>query len=132
MGFLNSLFTWWNGATFATRRYTERHGEYVGEDEFGNKYYTDPSRPGPAGKPLRWVIYRGVADASKIPPEWHGWMHYIIDVPPTQDDYQARPWEKPHVPNMTGTPAAYHPPGSQLGQNKRIRTQGDYQPWQAE
>lgn len=132
MGFWSELFTWWNGTTFATRRYTERYGEYVGEDDFGNKYYYDTRRLGPAGKPRRWVVYQGVADGSKIPPEWYGWLHYITDVPPSREDYRARPWEKPHVPNLTGTPGAYRPPGSLIGQNRRIRTQGDYQPWEAE
>lgn len=132
MGLLSDIFTWWNGATFATKRYTARNGEYVGDDNSGNRYYQDKSVVGPAGMPRRWVIYNGEADASKVPPEWYGWLHYTVDTPPTQDDYQPRPWEKPHLPNMTGTPAAYRPPGSLLGQNKRPRTQGDYQPWQAE
>ena len=36
---LLQIFTWWNGQTIGTRFHTWRHGELVGEDEFGNVYY---------------------------------------------------------------------------------------------
>ena len=39
-----------------------------------------------------------------IPPAWHGWMHHTVDVPPTEDNIKPHPWEKPHRPNLTGTP----------------------------
>ena len=55
--------------------------------------------------PRRWVIYKNLAEASQVPPEWHGWMHYMVDTPPTEEAYVARPWQKQHVMNMTGTPA---------------------------
>ena len=77
----------------------------------------------------RWVIYNGTAEASRIPPEWHGWMHHTVDVPPTEDNYKSREWEKPHVPNMTGTPQAYRPSGSTLASGRRPKATGDYQPW---
>ena len=37
--FLLRFFTWWNGQTFGTQLWTRLHGEFVGEDEFGNRYY---------------------------------------------------------------------------------------------
>ena len=37
--FLLRFFTWWNGATLNTLARTARHGELVGEDEYGNRYY---------------------------------------------------------------------------------------------
>ena len=40
-----------------------------------------------------------------------------------------RTWEKPHVPNLTGTPRAYRPPGSIAGTNRRPDATGDYVPW---
>src|SRR5215467_1992289 len=72
--FLLRLFTWWNGQTFGTQVWTRLYGELVGEDEFGNRYYrtrggkTDPS----LGFERRWVIFNGYAEASTIPPGWHG------------------------------------------------------------
>ena len=114
--FLLKLFTWWNGQTFGTQLWTWRFGELVGQDEQGNRYYrTSGGKIDPTlGFERRWVIYNGYAEASRIPPSWHGWMHHTVDLPPTEEKYVPREWEKPHVPNMTGTPAAYRPSGSTL------------------
>jgi len=129
--FFLKLFTWWNSQTFGTQFWTWRFGELVGEDAQGNRYYR--TRGGAVDPTLhferRWVIYNGTAEASRIPPEWHGWMHHTVDVPPTQDGYTPREWEKPHVPNMTGTPQAYRPSGSTLASGRRPKATGDYQPW---
>ena len=114
--FLLKFFTWWNGETFGTQLWTWRFGELVGKDEQGNRYYRtkggkiDPS----LGFERRWVIYNGYAEATRVPPSWHGWMHHTFDVPPTEEAYTPREWEKPHLPNLTGTPYAYRPPGSTL------------------
>jgi NADH:ubiquinone oxidoreductase subunit len=134
MGLLHDIFTWWNGAPLSTKLYTASRGKRIGQDQFGNTYYEDTAGNGPAGKPRRWVIYAGYADASTVPAEWFGWLHYIVDVPPAEETYQQRAWEKPHVPNMTGTPKAYRPPGSLLREDggRRPRADGDYQPWDAD
>ncbi|MEZ5841700.1 MAG: NADH:ubiquinone oxidoreductase subunit NDUFA12 [Hyphomicrobiales bacterium] len=125
--FLLQLFTWWNGQTMGTRFFTWRKGEYVGSDEFGNKYYRNPNVP-PLGE-RRWVIYNGIAEASKIPAGWHGWMHHRTDTPPTRDGYQPRAWEKPHQPNMTGTAMAHRPKGSILTADHATPASGNYTPW---
>ena len=106
--FLLRTFTWWNGTTWGTSFYTWRHGQFVGEDELGNRYYEaagpliDPS----VGPRRRWVVYNGEADASKVPPGWRGWLAFTVDVAPSQESYVPRTWELPHRPNMTGTPYA--------------------------
>jgi NADH:ubiquinone oxidoreductase subunit len=115
------FFTWWNGQTLGTRFYTWRHGELVGEDESGNRYYRQ------RGGPRRWVIYNGDAEASRIPSGWHAWMHHRVDEPP--GSYQAREWEKPHQPNLTGTVQAYRPPGSILGRKPHTPGEPDYEAW---
>ena len=114
--FLLRFFTWWNGQTFGTQLWTWRFGELVGTDEFGNRYYrTCNGKIDPVlNMERRWVIYSGEAEASSVPPSWHGWLHHTIDVAPTQESYQPRPWQKPHQPNLTGTPEAYLPPGHEL------------------
>ena len=85
--FLLRLFTWWNGQTFGTQWWTWLYGEFVGEDEFGNRYFrTKGGKIDPTlGLERRWVIYRGIAEASMVPPSWHGWLHHTVDVPPTQE-----------------------------------------------
>lgn len=129
--FLLQLVTWWNGATLGTDVWTWWYGELVGTDEFGNRYYRSRGgRPDPAlGFDRRWVLYNGYSEASKVPPSWHGWLHHTVDVPPTQENYRARAWQKPHRPNLTGTGAAYRPSGSIIGENRRPRATGDYKPW---
>lgn len=120
---LLQIFTWWNGQTMGTRFFTWRKGEFVGNDEFGNSYYRE--RHGER----RWVIYNGPAEASAIPPGWHGWMHHRVDTPPSQEDYRPRAWQKPHKANLTGTPAAYRPDGSILTPQSRPRVSADYDAW---
>ena len=122
--FLLQFFTWWNGQTLGTRFYTWRKGKFVGSDEFGNRYYREKNGS-KAGR--RWVVYNGLAEASTIPPGWHGWMHYRSDEPPPP--YKPREWEKPHEPNLTGTAQAYRPPGSVLNPHPHIPGGPDYEPW---
>lgn len=132
MGILTEIFNWWGGNTWGTRLTIARQGRFVGSDEFGNKYYEQKKGVGPRG-PLgrlrRWVTYEDLADPSKVPPDWHGWLHYTVDLPPTEVPYRPRLWQKPHCMNMTGTPRAYRPPGSIAGPGKRPKATGDYKPW---
>lgn len=127
MGLLNSInriFTWWNGQTYGTMLWTWRKGEKVGEDEQGNVFYrnADDSR--------RWVIYNGDTEASKVAPEWHGWLHRTWDEPPTEVALVKKAWEQPHQENLTGTMAAYAPAGS-LRQAKPV-ARADYEAWSPE
>ncbi len=130
--FFIHFFTWWNGQTLGTRFFTWRFGAFVGADEVGNRYYRyrgthviDPS----VGPERRWVIYNGEADASRVPPGWHAWLCHNGDVPPSEEAYTPREWEMPHLANMTGTPRAYRPRGSQLSTGERPAATGDYVPW---
>ena len=129
MGILSEVFAWWGGNTWSNRIYTAWRGALVGTDALGNRYYVQKKGVGPLGVPRRWVIYKDLAEASQVPPEWHGWLHYTIDTPPTQEAYVPHPWQLPHRMNMTGTAEAYRPPGSLLGTGKRPHATGDYQAW---
>jgi NADH:ubiquinone oxidoreductase subunit len=132
MGFWKQFFTWWSGQTLGTRFFTWRKGEFVGEDEFGNKYYRAKSAIPSSIPEHRWVIYNGYAEASTIPPGWHGWMHHTVDDPPTKTKYAPREWQAPHQPNLTGTAMAYRPPGSLIGPANPVPVKPDYQPWRPE
>lgn len=125
--FLLQFFTWWNGQTLGTRFHTWRFGHRVGQDEFGNVYYQGCLDS--EGRTRRWVIYNGYAEASTIPPGWYGWMHHRFDTPPLTDEHKRYEWQKPHQPNMTGTPLAYRPKGSIIRPGERPRVDGDYDAW---
>ena len=124
--FLGEIFSWWSGSTWGTRLWIWRRGEYVGSDEFGNKYYQDTKAN------RRYVTYAGDADASTIAPGWYGWMSHRAALPPSQTNYVPKSWEKPATGNLTGTAGAYRPDGSLLKGGERKRVTGDYDAWSPE
>lgn len=91
MSIFSEVFSWWGGNTWGTRWTIWRQGELVGTDELGNTYYVQRRGVGPLGKPRRWVTYKDLAEASKVSPDWHGWLHYTVDTPPTAETYARRP-----------------------------------------
>ena len=127
MGILNTLLravTWWHGQTLGTQFYTSRHGEKVGEDTQGNVFYQ--SRDGKR----RWVIYNGEIEASRVDPDWHGWLHHTFKAPPSERPFVKKDWEKPHKENLTGTALAYAPAGSIRRPVPEERR--DYEAWSPE
>ena len=126
MGIFREIFTWWHGNTIGTRLTTWRKGEPVGTDAQGNVYYQE------RGGRRRWVVYNGEAEASRVPPEWHIWLHHTIDEPPTVAPPVVKKWEKPHLPNLTGTDEAYVPPGSLLRDKRNPAPGRVYEAWQPE
>ena len=129
---LNKIFAWWNGATIGTLFTIAKRGRFVGTDEIGNKYYEAKDNSSYDGRKRRWVIFSGYAEASKVPAEWHGWLHYTFDEPPTVQPPLRQAWEKDHRPNLTGTVHAYRPQGSLARGGERQRATGDYIPWTPE
>ncbi len=123
MAVLRFLFVWWRNATVGTRLTTWLSGNFVGEDKFGNRYYQTKNGV------RRWVIYNGTVEASRVPPEWHGWIHHMLREPPGANPPKPKSWEKDHLPNMTGTPGALRPQGSLAAQGVRPAATGDYEAW---
>jgi NADH:ubiquinone oxidoreductase subunit len=116
------------GLTAYLRLVTWRDGAPVGTDGTGNAYYR--SRRVRAGRrEKRWVVYAGDAEATRVPPEWHGWLHHTFAEPPSADSPHRRPWQKPPEVNATGTSHAYLPPGHPLRGGHRPHATGDYEPW---
>jgi NADH:ubiquinone oxidoreductase subunit len=141
MGILSKIFTWWDGATIGTLINSSMTGEHMGTDAQGNRYFRAKKlraagQPG-GGTERRWVLYNGANDASRVPAEWHGWLHNSYadengggvpesNLPPP------RIWEVDYTPNATGTAAAYRPQGALERGGKRARATGDYQAWNPE
>lgn len=115
--------------TITTRLFTRFKGKLVGSDPFGNQYYREKKQP-QGRREKRWVLYQGKPEPSKVPPEWHGWLHYTFDSPPAERPIRHYSWEKPHLPNLTGTMNAYVPPGHLLKGGQRSPTTSDYEPWE--
>jgi len=109
-----------------TRLFTSLRGRGVGQDAFGNRYFEEKSAVR-GRKVRRWVVYNGEPEASTVPPEWHAWLHYTVDAPIS--DVGRQPWQKPHLPNRTGTAFAYRPAGHDYKGGRRRRATGDYDAW---
>ena len=104
INFLKQIFTWWHKQTIGTFVYTLFTGKFAGKDQFGNKYYFNKS-----GK--RWVIYKNNIESTKIPAEWHLWIHFLVKKIPSEN-LPKLSWQKEHQENLTGTKKAYRPDGS--------------------
>jgi len=129
----SQLFTWWNSTTFGTSlTLWRKDARLVGKDEQGNRYFEekDPSFAG--GLRRRWVVYHGLTEASRVPPDWHGWLHHTFEEPPTVEPLTRRAFEKDHLPNMTGTPLAYHPKGSLARIGGPANVHDEYEAWTPE
>jgi NADH:ubiquinone oxidoreductase subunit len=78
----------------------------VGSDQFGNEYFVG-KRKNYLGRQKRFVVYKGIAEGSKVPALWHAWLHYLSDeIPENCPSYD---WQQEHIPNVTGTKYAYNP-----------------------
>ncbi|KAF3919184.1 hypothetical protein AA313_de0207328 [Arthrobotrys entomopaga] len=87
-------------------------GTLVGTDKYGNRYFQNDQEELPLR--TRWVRYKNFyGDAAEIEPQWHAWMSYAIDTPPSQSV----------IPN-TG----YERWGHNIGYNP-TQTRGAYKPY---
>lgn len=83
-------------------------GDLVGTDDLGNRYYRQKHYTGYWKNEPRWVLYKGLVNGSKIPALWASWLHHTVQFPINQAIEKAA-WQKPHLPNLTGTRHAFHP-----------------------
>ncbi|MDP2193369.1 MAG: NADH-ubiquinone oxidoreductase subunit NDUFA12 family protein [Alphaproteobacteria bacterium] len=94
------------------------YGVFVGQDEFHNRYYYHKN-----DKTKKWVMYKGLSDASKVPACWHGWLHHNMPVPLSP---QLAPfYHKTHYPNLTGTDYQNIPKDTTVN----APHQSGYKPW---
>ena len=121
ISFIKQIFTWWHRQTIGTFIYTLFRGKLFGTDEFGNKYYISLN-----GK--RWVIYKDRIESSKIPPEWHSWIHFLTNKKPL-NNLKKYEWQKKHEENLTGTVNAHKPDGSLTSDTKNDMKK--YETWKS-
>lgn len=102
----------------------------VGDDEFGNSYYEEKHRSN--NKKKRYVIYNGIIESSKVPSEWHHWLHYTSEeVPVNNSNNKKYSWQKIHLPNLIGTSHSYSPStNSKRAEDKKANK--SYQSWTPE
>ena len=87
-----------------------KRGTLIGIDKYGNKYYQNKAYF--YGR-SRWVVYTESVyldyDGSQVPAEWHNWLHYMCDDPPTQNPRVNYPWMVDHKQNLSGSNKQYVP-----------------------
>lgn len=115
---------WRDHRHFALHR---SQGQQSGRGSSGNVYYQGGVDPN--GLTRRWVIYNGANDASRVPAEWHGWLHHSIEGAPESFLPPPRIWEREFTPNATGTINAYRPSGALEKGGQRQKATGDYEAW---
>ena len=86
--------------------YCKFFAKFVGKDDYGNTYYKKKNNGiKNNSRERRFVIYKGMVEASKVPQEWNAWLHHVSNDLPKKTSKKS--WMKDHLPNMTGTPYAY-------------------------
>lgn len=78
------------------RLFTHFLGQKAGTDNFGNTYFQHKN----PNVLKRWVVYNGICDPSKIPANWHVWLHSNNKPAPTEN---LNKWK----PNTTLTSANF-------------------------
>eukprot|EP00003_Mantamonas_plastica_P027456 TRINITY_DN5893_c1_g1_i3.p1 TRINITY_DN5893_c1_g1~~TRINITY_DN5893_c1_g1_i3.p1 ORF type:complete len:124 (+),score=38.38 TRINITY_DN5893_c1_g1_i3:70-441(+) len=91
-GFLSRLFKF---------NQVYKGGKEVGVDKFGNRYMFNPDlQPGRQ----RWIEYASDdVDATQIPAEWHSWVHYLADEPPSEETGKGIVFKMEHVENPSNS-----------------------------
>ncbi len=100
----------------------------IGVDEYRNKYY-ELKQADYLGRKKRICIYFGTVEASKIPSNWHNWMHHSST---EEIKYKRQFWMKSHIPNVTGTNYAFQPnrhTQSNIHGKSFIDSNASYQAW---
>lgn len=97
-------------------------GKLEGMDAFGNKFYSLKLRKIPRVK--RCVLFKGIAEPSKISPMHDLWLRHVIDVFP--NNTKCFKWQKDKLPNLTGTKFAFSPHVD----CKKIVSYNDYSAWE--
>ena len=86
-----------------------RAGTLVGTDENGNKYYEDYTYVFGRSRYVEYNENQRVPDVTTVAPEWHRWIHYVGEEPPSRRPVWQPEWKSPASPTKTGTNDAYVP-----------------------
>lgn len=101
----------------------------VGQDQFGNTYHESTKADPHTRLNKRVVLYKGIAEPSKIPALWHAWLHHYLTECPDKSSDDNCSWYKEKTPNLTGTNFAHFPSGYIAHNSKRNKVSSDYNAW---
>ncbi|XP_050314220.1 probable NADH dehydrogenase [ubiquinone] 1 alpha subcomplex subunit 12 [Anthonomus grandis grandis] len=103
-GLKASIYKYW-------RMDSLRPGTLVGTDKYGNKYYENKAYFYGRNRWVEYAEHVGINyDASQVPAEWYGWLHYKTDYLPSEDPGRPKyKWMLDHTENFSGTKFQYMP-----------------------
>ena len=131
---LKSIFTWWNGATIGIRFTVARRGVFIGEDDYGNRYYEARGHPRQLRRPQ--APLGDLQAATPTPRRCRPSGTAGCTTPSTSrrpsDPLTRQAWEQDHLPNLTGTIWAWRPKGAISRGGERAKATGDYEAWRPE
>ena len=113
--------------TLMMRLVTSLTGRLVGKDAAGNVYYEAKRTPARNCAAAAGSCTGARRRPAASRPNGTPGLHYTTDLPIPETVRRA--WQKPHEPNLTGTPLGYRPPGSDYLGGKRPAATGDYESW---
>jgi len=81
--------------------FTDEVVPMVGQDAFGNRYYEDVTHKNKNQR--RWIEYADngrtfPTGVKKVAPGWQGWLHYMYDDPPQEENYVNPYWRSHRTP----------------------------------
>ena len=110
--------------SIGTILYSLLNGKKVGEDNYGNRFYTHKKN-----KKKRWVLYKKQIDPTSLEVEWQIWLtetdkdkEIIINKPTFK-------WQKSKKANLTGTINSYHPVNKSDKETKHLDKKNKNSVW---
>ena len=61
--------------TFLSKIFIKMSAHHVGSDALAIAIM-NRAASAQMGRSRRYVVYKGEVEASKVPSDWHGWLHY--------------------------------------------------------
>merc|ERR1719378_1022632 len=91
-------------------QFGETTGTLRGVDRYGNHYYENLDMQWGRHRWVEYAARKQDMDASQVPPEWHGWLHYTTRRIPGDYGFPKTPrWQLLHQENATMTDNRYMP-----------------------
>ena len=75
-------------------------GTKVGKDQSGNTFYESIKLSRHFNRNMRWVVYKGTPEATKIHVDWYCWLNYQSQELPTESTLKTHVCSKSRKINL--------------------------------
>lgn len=88
--------------TLTNKIFSFLFGIMVGKDELGNCFYESKKLSRHFNRRMRWVVYNGIPEPTKIQVNWYCWLSYQSNQLPTSNRPKSYIWIQCREINLTG------------------------------